>query len=63
MSYFWTCPYCEANLDPGEKCNCQEQEDTNRKYHKRLNKFIKNMEETNGEFNYQGQDYCSAVIY
>lgn len=30
MSYFWTCPYCEANLDPGEKCECQEQkEETN----------------------------------
>lgn len=20
--YYWTCPYCGANLDPGEKCSC-----------------------------------------
>lgn len=20
---YWTCPYCNANLDFGEKCNCQ----------------------------------------
>lgn len=28
MSYFWTCPYCEANLDHGEKCDCQEHKRT-----------------------------------
>lgn len=22
--YYWTCPYCGANLDPGEKCDCPE---------------------------------------
>ena len=22
MAYFNTCPYCHANLDPGEKCDC-----------------------------------------
>ena len=22
MSYFKICPYCDANLDPGEKCDC-----------------------------------------
>lgn len=21
-TYYWTCPYCGANLDPGEKCDC-----------------------------------------
>ena len=21
---YWTCPYCGANLDPGEKCDCDE---------------------------------------
>lgn len=25
MGYFWTCPYCESNLDNGEKCNCRNQ--------------------------------------
>lgn len=21
---YWTCPYCEANLDPGERCDCRD---------------------------------------
>lgn len=25
-TYYWTCPHCGANLDPGEKCDCQESE-------------------------------------
>lgn len=20
--YFYTCPYCGSNLDPGERCDC-----------------------------------------
>ena len=24
MSYYRTCPRCEAHLDPGERCDCQE---------------------------------------
>ena len=27
MPYYWTCPYCGANLDPGEKCDCKDKED------------------------------------
>ena len=23
---YWTCPYCGANLDPGEKCTCTKKE-------------------------------------
>ncbi len=45
MSYFWTCPYCEANLDPGEHCDCQEQEVINQKHHRHLKQFSKNMED------------------
>lgn len=22
---FWTCPYCGANLDPGEHCDCKKE--------------------------------------
>ncbi len=22
MAYYWTCPHCGANLDPGERCDC-----------------------------------------
>ena len=25
MSYYRTCPYCEANLDPGEVCSCMKE--------------------------------------
>jgi len=23
-TYYWTCPECGANLDPGEKCDCEQ---------------------------------------
>lgn len=29
MSYFKTCPDCGAHLDPGELCDCRENEKTN----------------------------------
>lgn len=22
MNYYWTCPKCGSNLDPGESCDC-----------------------------------------
>jgi len=25
-TYYVTCPYCLANLDPGERCDCQARE-------------------------------------
>ena len=25
MSYHRTCPVCGANLDPGERCDCQDE--------------------------------------
>lgn len=28
MSYFRTCPHCGAHLDPGEVCNCRDEEKT-----------------------------------
>lgn len=27
MPYYKTCPECGAHLDPGEKCDCQEEKD------------------------------------
>ena len=27
-TYYWTCPYCGANLDPGERCDCKESTDS-----------------------------------
>lgn len=28
MSYYRSCRYCGANLDPGERCDCQEETET-----------------------------------
>lgn len=25
MAYYITCPFCKANLDPGETCDCREE--------------------------------------
>lgn len=25
-TYYWTCPYCKANLDPGESCDCRKEQ-------------------------------------
>ena len=27
-TFFWTCPECGANLDPGEKCDCWKEKCT-----------------------------------
>lgn len=24
-TYYWTCPYCGANLDPQESCDCRKE--------------------------------------
>ena len=24
-TFYWTCPYCGANLDPGESCDCRKE--------------------------------------
>lgn len=29
MSYYRTCPHCGANLDPGERCDCQREPGAN----------------------------------
>lgn len=26
MTYYYTCPNCGANLDPGERCDCEREE-------------------------------------
>lgn len=26
MAMYYTCPHCGSNLDPGERCDCQEKE-------------------------------------
>lgn len=31
MSFYKICPHCGGHLDPGEKCDCQEQEEQERR--------------------------------
>lgn len=26
MAFYKTCPFCGANLDPGEKCDCRDEQ-------------------------------------
>ncbi len=26
MAFYYSCPICSANLDPGEKCDCRKEE-------------------------------------
>jgi hypothetical protein len=64
MSFYWTCPRCGANLDPGEHCDCQEQEVINQKHHRHLKQFIKNMEGISSEeHDSKREDYHSVVVY
>ena len=30
-TYYHTCPYCGANLDPNEKCDCQQHDEVTEK--------------------------------
>ena len=25
MAFYYTCPYCGSNLDPGERCDCESE--------------------------------------
>lgn len=29
MPYYYTCPNCGANLDPGERCDCEKEIEEN----------------------------------
>lgn len=45
---YWTCPYCEANLDFGEKCDCLEIASINAKIHKAHKKAMNILREYEG---------------
>lgn len=42
MSFFYTCPDCGANLDPGEKCDCQDNDDKTTNLLKEDNENVRN---------------------
>ena len=39
MAYYNTCPHCGCNLDPGERCDCQDAHE--RKRRKRIANNLK----------------------
>lgn len=54
MRDYWTCELCGANLDHGEKCDCEEQEIINSKHHSNLrNLYNKYRENENERKDYQ----------
>ena len=60
MSYYHTCEYCGANLDPGEQCTCIEfMYNKYHKHNKTLNTFMEEIKHGRFENEYQR----SAVVY
>lgn len=45
MAYYNTCEYCDAALDPGEKCDCRKAR-TERKDHDKATKKIRKKRRT-----------------
>lgn len=41
MAYYRVCPDCGCNLDPGEKCDCREQEEKFKKQGEEIKKVIR----------------------
>lgn len=33
MAYYNTCPYCGANLDPGEPCDCMKEKEKRKRFY------------------------------
>lgn len=53
MSFYRQCPFCGANLDPGEPCDCQEEK---KKEKKRLEQLVATDGKSNQYcFNFSGK--------
>ena len=53
-TYYWTCPYCGANLDPDETCDCRKDSDEDVKDYK----AVQDKEEPYGA---GGYTFCHLV--
>lgn len=42
-TYFKPCPYCGANLDPGERCECQRRNEAHAKPKRRTPRMLKSV--------------------
>ncbi len=52
MAYFYSCPRCGCNLDPGEKCDCEREKHYHEQKRKKQEELLKrhtNTEEDTGQ--------------
>lgn len=52
MAYFYSCPKCGCNLDPGEKCDCEREAHYYERKKKKLEELLSrhtNTEENTGQ--------------
>lgn len=40
MAYFYSCPRCGCNLDPGEKCDCEKEKHYHEQKRKKLEELL-----------------------
>lgn len=59
MAYYKPCPYCGANLDPGEKCDCEIRR---REESMSISKLI-HVEKETGQLAFTGGNYEKTVNY
>lgn len=38
--YYRTCPECGSNLDPGERCDCNEEKESRKEESKRVSRML-----------------------
>ncbi len=56
MAYFNQCPVCKANLDPGEKCDCDRKHEENKQLFDQL------LVEVDGQISIGGFDYANDSV-
>ena len=52
MAYFYSCPKCGCNLDPGEKCDCEREAHYYERKRKKLEELLRkhtNTDEKTGQ--------------
>lgn len=53
-TYYWTCPYCGANLDPDEACDCRKESVEDIKDYK----AVQNKEDESNVYVPEKQQFC-----
>jgi hypothetical protein len=63
MSYYKTCPACGSNLDPGEKCDCQQEKDELQKYILQHTDINKKTGQIFFDWDHKGRMICGEKQY